>query len=103
MTCKDCLYCEVCKDRVAQLGYDFDENGQIPSCGCEVARGFKNKAEFVEVVRCKECKRYEKVEYFSYDSEDATKNVCRLLSRQMQEDDFCSYGERKDNGSSSNL
>lgn len=91
MTCKDCLYCEVCKDRVAQLGYDFDENGQIPSCGCGVAHGFKNKADFVEVVRCKDCKFYENVEYYP----EGTKDICRLFKRQLQPTDFCSYGERK--------
>lgn len=103
MTCKDCIHEKVCNDRLEQMGADILLDSEIPKCGCEVGDGFQNKADFVEVVRCRDCKRYEKVEYFSYDSEDATKNVCRLLSRQMQEDDFCSYGERKDNGSSSNL
>lgn len=50
-------------------------------------------ADVVEVVRCKECRFYEtNVEYYG----GGTKDVCRLLKRQMQEDDFCSYGERKD-------
>ena len=44
-----------------------------------------------EVVRCKNCRFYELAVY-----DGGTKNVCRLLRRQMQEDDFCSYGERKD-------
>lgn len=45
----------------------------------------------VEVVRCKDCKFYENAYY----DDDYTKQVCRLFKRQMQYDDFCSYGERK--------
>lgn len=53
-------------------------------------------ADVVEVVRCKDCKHYDK-EY----------HQCKLHSEEpdqyytgfifcMQEDDFCSYGERKE-------
>ncbi len=90
MTCKDCLYCEVCKDRVAQLGYDFDENGQIPSCGCGVGHGFRNKADFVEVVRCKDCEKE-----WRFDCP-----LCYIEHQTMQfinhdAEFFCKYGERK--------
>lgn len=44
-----------------------------------------------KVVYCEDCKFYELAEY-----DEGTKNVCRLLKRQMQENDFCSYGERRD-------
>lgn len=44
-----------------------------------------------KVVYCEDCEFYELAEY-----EEGTKNVCRLLKRQMQKNDFCSYGERKD-------
>ena len=94
MTCKDCVHFKVCEYE----GIYF-EDVAIEASSADGIKDlcplFKNKADFVEVVRCKDCKRYEKAEYFSYDSEDATKNVCRLFGRQMQEDDFCSYGERK--------
>lgn len=47
----------------------------------------------VPVVRCKDCRFYEPgVEYYG----GGTKDVCRLLKRQMVDDDFCSYGERRD-------
>lgn len=42
------------------------------------------------VVRCKDCTFYETVEY-----DKGFKYVCRLLKRQMDEYDFCSYGKRK--------
>ena len=53
--------------------------------------GLAPAVDAVEVVRCKVCKFYEtNVEYYG----GGTKDVCRLLRRQMQYDDFCSYGER---------
>ncbi len=52
-------------------------------------------ADVVEVVRCEKCRFYEIAEYYHPDC-IGTKQVCRLLKRQMQEDDYCSYGERKD-------
>ena len=47
--CKDCFHCSACKDM-----YDgnFDDFGEC-DLYCE---HFKNKADFVEVVRCKDCK-----------------------------------------------
>lgn len=49
----------------------------------------------VEVVRCKDCKYYEHPEYYG----GGTKDVCRTFKRQMQENDYCSYGVRRaDNG-----
>lgn len=48
----------------------------------------------VEVVRCKDCKHYMLWE----DSEDkrtCSKSIGLMIS---DPDDFCSYGERKDNG-----
>lgn len=46
----------------------------------------------VPVVRCKDCYACEKVSYCG----GGQKRVCRLFDRQMQEDDFCSYGERRE-------
>lgn len=44
----------------------------------------------VPVVRCAICHFYEDAEY-----DGCTKSVCRLFGRQMQDDDYCSYGECK--------
>lgn len=41
-----------------------------------------------KVTRCKDCWAYETAEY-----DGGEKRVCRLYKRQMQENDFCSYGE----------
>jgi hypothetical protein len=53
----------------------------------EDIKRFKN---LVEVVRCKDCKHYAPVE--------GGKPLCELHSHAVAQDDFCSYGERKDNG-----
>ena len=50
----------------------------------------------VEVVRCKDCKRWER-----YTEVNRDYGGCRRYSSTMRYDDFCSYGERKggaDNG-----
>lgn len=47
-------------------------------------------ADVVEVVRCEGCRFYEEAEY-----DGGTKDVCRLYKRQMQPDDYCSYGKSK--------
>ena len=49
----------------------------------------------VPVVRCKNCKFYEESRILS-PTEKASKNICRLIKRQIQPTDYCSYGERKE-------
>ena len=46
-------------------------------------------ADVVEVTRCKDCKYY-------HNDEDG--NLCELLIVDMKEQDFCSYGKRKEEG-----
>lgn len=91
MTCKDCI------------GYPFcsrGRNGQTNFYGKDVAcnnveylcNDFKNKADFVEVVRCKDCK---------FRGTDDCSNSYYLECEgayvdPMEDDDFCSYGERSD-------
>ena len=50
----------------------------------------------VEVVRCKDCKHYKPMKpYPSYNGH--TNYCCRSASVRVGDNDFCSYGERKDN------
>lgn len=51
-------------------------------------------ADVAPVVRCKDCK-YAFINSFSTASGIA---LCSSSMKAMQEDDFCSYGERKDGG-----
>lgn len=58
-----------------------------------------NKAptiDAVEVVRCKDCKSG-KVHYIEDDYGSSSEVFCILIASYMRIDDFCSYGERKDN------
>ena len=73
MTCKDCIHRGLC-----------DAHGYIDADDCAF---FKNKADFVEVVRCEKCKHYV-ANYCTRDINGRT-NMFR-----MNADDFCSYGER---------
>lgn len=92
MTCKDCVKYDAC------LAYNGGmtrlismKNKAEEKCG-----HFKNKSDFVEVVRCKDCK-----ERLSYDDWDRNRQTsytayeCRLIRNDLGDDGFCSYGERK--------
>ena len=91
MTCKDCVHEKPC----FEYGNILD-----PLSGGVICDSFKNKADFVEVVRCSECRfnvaNMEKDEYDTtdYSGEDI---VCSyFMTDGMLPDDFCSYGKRRD-------
>ena len=88
MTCKECVHFDICdswyKDIEAQ-GLVVGEMSQ------QICEDFKNKADFIEVVRCKDCKYYEiHKPYVTLNCERDGKLI------PMKPDDFCSYGERKE-------
>lgn len=49
----------------------------------------------VPVVRCGECKRWD-ADPDSYGKDDGPKGKCMKSLEETNDDDFCSYGERKD-------
>ena len=55
---------------------------------------FAPTVDAVVVTRCKDCK-YAYINSFAVSSGEA---LCTLSGQPMQQDDFCSYGERKDGG-----
>ena len=77
MSCKDCIHEELCNIH----GYiNADE------CFC-----FKNKADFVEVVRCKDCN------HGHWNQETCHGKpiyYCDRTDLQVSKYSFCSYGER---------
>lgn len=80
-TCKDCLHFDVCEA--------LESGNGIPKlhplqCGC-----FKSQSNIVEVVRCKGCKNY----VANYCCRDIKGRTNMFF---MNENDFCSYGKRKD-------
>lgn len=92
MTCKDCIHYCLCKDTLADENWREDTPQEIKDMyspnGCE---NFKNKANFVEVVRCKDCVYWE---CRGYDGRcEAYHNG--LIRDYTNYDDFCSYGEKR--------
>ena len=96
MTCRDCIHCNACHEMylvAVSAEDDFFERNDAETC-----EDFKNKADFVEVVRCKNCKHYQYTDY------EGCYSYCKLLTNKagysdemvdMKPNDFCSYGERK--------
>ena len=75
--CGKCLYNKNCQ---------FLAKYKIEPDGCSA---FRSAEDFVEVVRCRNCIHLFSIIFGSY---------CQLLGKQMDKDDYCSYGERrKDN------
>ena len=83
-TCKDCLSYEACESlyRIA-----FKENINYAFTG--TCKHFKNKADFMEVVRCKDCG-------MSRETEDERYLFCMQFADTVDSNAFCSYGERRD-------
>ena len=51
-------------------------------------------ADVVPVVRCKDCKFY-KAQKQSVNWKNKKKYCCRVVALKVNENDYCSYGERK--------
>ena len=78
-TCKECIHYSVCMART-------HEN--------TLCDHFKNKADVVPVVRCKDCKHYKdstQVKGFKKCAYSSTTETDFLV----MPDDFCNYGERE--------
>lgn len=83
MTCYDCIHTYPCK-------YDrFFGVGEVEN-KCHY---FKNKADFVEVVRCKDCKHGH---WYQETCHGKCVHYCDLTDLQIDKEHFCSYGERRD-------
>lgn len=83
MTCYDCIHCNACSE-AGDSGYSCLKE-DVSKC-----KHFKNKADFVEVVRCKDCKYCFEIYRGAYAcSLQPTPNNVPLWH-------FCSYGEKND-------
>jgi uncharacterized CHY-type Zn-finger protein len=84
MTCKctKCIHEDLCMSRLSKQGYSNYAKKNLIVEDCE---HFKNKADFVEVVRCKDC--------------DVPHNKwtgCPYMNGLIPPPNhFCSYGKRK--------
>ena len=108
MKCNDCIYEKMCEGRYER----------------EHCNSFKDKANFVEVVRCKDCKHFQPCFVMTSDGERRPYTEEEIKKGRMvtgdvgincgsrcerfgyweenkipvwyQENDFCSYGERRE-------
>lgn len=82
MTCKDCIHYGICT---------FNLTGKEWS----KCFHFKNKADVVEVVRCKDCKHCELRYPAKAIGEEAIEGYyCYPNQRYVKSTDFCNYGEK---------
>lgn len=94
MTCEDCLHNGVCY--LQEVTNDIEE--QLKEFGCE---NYKCKEDFVEVVRCKDCKYRGELDCPMYheelqDCDDGDYVYTDVVAFDHTEDDgFCHYGERE--------
>ena len=91
-TCKDCIHYEACKDMYVEGIDDFDEDMSAEHC-----KLYKNKADFVEVVRCEDCLECK----FDLPTRENGKSAldgwyCKLNREYVNPEAFCSYGKRKE-------
>lgn len=89
MTCKNCIHYEPC----FEYGNILD-----PIHGGVVCDSFKPNTDYVEVVRCKDCEHYHREKESTicdYDYCDIL-YYCDGSHRTACEEDYCSYGKRKD-------
>ena len=100
MTCKDCLHYDACRDAEGMdescLTTDVEYEDMTKWCHC-----FKNKADFVEVVRCEKCKYFREysdahkraVERADGDCYLKLTHSCDKQFIACRYNDFCSYGK----------
>lgn len=81
MSCEDCIHYDICIFHIKG-----DENKKC--------KHFKIEANVTEVVRCKDCKKYSNFD--PYNCKRLTFHFCTKLGNITKENDFCSYGERKE-------
>lgn len=101
MTCKNCLHYDACLDNQVCGEFEFVTNVDYEDMK-EWCGSFQNKADFMEVVRCEKCKHWHKssIKGILGDAIGYCHNVDFPFNCEhrpcMRSNDFCSYGERRD-------
>lgn len=97
MTCKDCIHERLC---VIKAFPDMFENTKWDKEPCD---HFKNEADFVEVVRCQNCKRFmeyaEGKQHIEGADGDCSIRMMHCSDEQfwgVAFNDYCSYWKRKE-------
>lgn len=90
MTCKDCIHFGAC------VGADGVEYATEEALKADCPH-FKNKADYVEVVRCSKCKHGDvNIVSKTVDGQEEIKCYCDLKKALTDVDYYCPYGERSD-------
>ena len=107
-TCKDCIHYEVGCDYTPT---DLDEDKTLEYCAKgmadqipnieELCDCFKNTADVVEVVRCRDCRHWKDTSCDTVIGEhwgECRKPLGDYRYCETAENDYCSYGERREDG-----
>lgn len=81
-TCKDCIHETVCSALIKK-GLPWADGIYPADAFC---MAFRNKSDFVEIVRCKDCEHIEMTEYGGF---------CCAKDEGVAYDGYCAYGKRK--------
>ena len=79
-------------------GVKYAKSGIYAEDICERLAELEDKIEqgtLIEVVRCKDCRFLEEKHYEDEGEKPYVKLVCKLLKKQIQPNDFCSYAEKR--------
>ena len=91
--CKRCLYFDICKMYADDVRGDYEDD-----CLFEDCLNFKNKDDFVEVVRCKDCKYFNgKIDVLCERCGDIDEPCggCHYYGSCTYDDGYCHHGERR--------
>ena len=77
--------------------FDYSAHGSVNECLRGVRYGVKSlpAADVAPVVRCRECKKWD-ADPDSYGKNDGPKGKCMKSFEETYDNDFCSYGQRKE-------
>ncbi len=96
MKCKDCVCSDVCYYKAFNDVRAVKRRDDVE----KVCKSFVNR-DAVEVVRCKDCMYWDEYHIGSLDGPGMGDGACMENQHNWidhrKADDFCSYGERKDN------
>lgn len=79
-----------------QMSYEIEvETGNETDC-VDLAEELLNDIPSIDIVRCKECKHWERLNYEAPKEGWCDDEMPYSDGRWVDADDFCSYGERKE-------
>ena len=96
--CKDCMCFEVCdkKFQYMFIGSPFCMSNYMYGVE-ERCKDFKDKSQFIQVVRCKDCRYFISKANLTdeYDNPLGYDGLCDNNDKYTDANDFCSCGKRK--------